>query len=201
MKKWLVVLLSVGLLFGMVGCNKKEENNIVPETDAMKFKKEYESYNGNQNSEGLKIELSISEENPIVYAGFDEIMEILKNGTGIIYFGFPTCPWCRNIVPVLIDAAKEQNIDKIYYLDPSSIRDNGTDQYEQLKSYLSNYLEVNSSGEKTLYVPDVYFVKYGKIVGHHLGSVNSQTSAYTPLTDIQHSELKLIYQNLIKNMQ
>ena len=45
----------------------------------------------------------------------EEIFDIL-DGTGIIYFGFPECPWCRNAVPVLLDAAEEVGIEKIYYI-------------------------------------------------------------------------------------
>ena len=202
MKKWLGILMSVILMFGVVGCDTKKEEIEEPiETDAMKFKTEYESYNHYQNSEGNSIVLSIPEDNPMVYASSTDVFNILESGTGIIYFGFPTCPWCRNIVPVLIEVAQEQNIDKVYYFDVSSIRSDDSSDYDRLKEYLNDYLESNGSGEKTLYVPDVYFIKKGEIVGHHLGSVNSQSEPYTALTESQHNELKTIYQNLIKNMQ
>ena len=55
-----------------------------------------------------------------------------------------------------------------------------------------NYLLENDNGEKTLYVPDVYFVKDGKIIGNHLSTVDSQTDPYTPLTEGQIKELELI---------
>ena len=45
------------------------------------------------------------------------------NSSGVIYFGFPECPWCRNAVSVLLDAASETGIDKIYYMNNRDDRD------------------------------------------------------------------------------
>lgn len=165
------------------------------QTDTMKIKKEYE----NLNSE-TGITMNINPGAKFEYATVEEQIERLKSGTGIIYFGFPKCPWCRNILPVLSDVAKE-NKQTIYYFNPSEIRDKTNESYRSLISILDPYLDTDDKGEKTLYVPDVYFVKDGKIVGHQLGSVKSQTNPTTPLTADQKQELKNIYQNLINKIK
>ena len=67
--------------------------------------------------------MEIDENNPFVYIEVDEVIEKLKKGTSVIYFGFPECPWCRNLVPVLVDAANELGVDKIYYYNAVKIRD------------------------------------------------------------------------------
>ena len=89
------------------------------ENDSVKFKNEYESLNNKDTGYNKKyLEMNIDEDNPIVYVEFDELINIIKNDTAIIYFGFPECPWCRNAVPVLLDVANELGIDKI---SPSSL--------------------------------------------------------------------------------
>lgn len=50
--------------------------------------------------------------------------ELLTDGDGAIYFGFPQCPWCRNAVPVMNEAAEAVNLDEIYYVNvPYHMRD------------------------------------------------------------------------------
>ena len=170
-------------------------NNNIVDTDAKKFKQEYEALDNNS------VVMNIDENNPIKYVNFDEVINILNSGTGIIYFGFPRCPWCRNIIPVLFEMASTNNIDTIYYFNPSDIRSNNDENYKKLVNILSDYLIENDNGEKTLHVPDVYFINNGEIVGHHLSTVDSQTSPYPPLTEEQTNELKNIYQGLFDKIK
>lgn len=192
MKKFLKISLCMMILFISTACGN---NNDVIDTDAKKFKQEYEALNNDT------VVMNIDENNPIKYVNFDEVIDILSSGTGIIYFGFPGCPWCRNIIPVLFEMASTNNIDTIYYFNPSNIRSNNDENYKKLVNILSDYLMENDNGEKTLYVPDVYFIRNGEIVGHHLSTVDSQTSPYTPLTKEQGDELKNIYQELFNNIK
>ena len=60
---------------------------------------------------------------PIKYLNYDEIFEILESKSGVIYFGFPECPWCRNIALPLVDSAMEYGLEKIYYLNNRLDRD------------------------------------------------------------------------------
>lgn len=211
MKKIVVCLFAVLLL---TGCGKQEL--LKEETDAIKFKNEYESINNVLNEDGSNryLKLEISEENPMKYVTPKEAIELLESKTGVLYIGFKECPWCRNAINPLIDAALEQGIDTIYYLDPKEIRDDalsgkpGTAEYEKLlemlDEYLNEYMYTNESGEtvsankKRLYVPDVFFVENGKIIGHHFKTVDSQKeSAKIPLTSNEREELKQIYIDLM----
>lgn len=189
MKKILSILSCLVLLVVITGCGSNNND------DALKFKSEYEALNSSS------VKMDISENNPIKYASFDEIVEVLTKGTGVVYFGFPGCPWCRNVIPVLFDVAKENNVDTIYYFNPREIRSNGDEAYQKLTTILNDYLEESDEGVKTLYVPDVYFVKDGKIMGNHLSTVSSQTDPYTALTEEQTLELKNIYQELFNKIK
>lgn len=180
MKK--VLVLGLSILF-LAGCSVKPIEDL--SNDGKRFSEEYST-------------IKVSEKNPMVYKTDKEIIDILKSGTGIIYFGFPECPWCQNAVPVLIEAAKEMDIKEIYYFDPKEIRANDTNTYKEIVKLLGDNLTSDENGNKKLYVPDVYFVSDGKIVGHHFKTVDTQTDPKnSPLTNDQKTELKNIYKGLI----
>lgn len=194
MKKKIIIII-VCFLLGLISgigfyCYQNE---------SIRFKLSYEYINYVEYSNGKKIEVSIPLDNKIKYLSEKELINFLKNGTGVLYFGYNTCPWCRNAVPILIDAIKEKKVDTIYYadihkLDISSIR-------EELYSLLNLYLEENDEGEKVLAVPDVYFIQNGNIVGEHRGTVDSYHNPYQKMTDSQKEELKTIYKNFIEEME
>lgn len=179
----LVLILLVCMIFGLI---------LFFRTDAEKFKSEYEKYNDSS------VKMEISKDNPIKYVEMNEVFDILENKTGVIYFGFPGCPWCRNMLPVLFEVARENNVDTIYYFNPKEIRTDTNNDYNKLKGILNEYLEINDEGEKVLYVPDVYFVKDGKIMGHHLSTVESQKDPSIELTIEQRNELKDVFNELFQ---
>ena len=123
MRRFINVLLVFVILLIIVGCGTKGSK--VKMTDAEKFKTEYESLNGEiRQKDGKKIKsLSISKNNPMKYASYDEVLDVIEKGTGIIYLGFPDCPWCRSALPVLLEAAEDYKIDTIYYIDMKNERD------------------------------------------------------------------------------
>lgn len=146
----LITLLIVGgfLLFNKP--DKKEENKPTPTADAIKFKGEYEK---------------VEEDNVFVYRSIEDIIKILENGKGIVYLGFPECPWCQAYVPYLNDVAKEVGISKIYYYNILNDRKEETDNYKKILELLGEYVEYDSEGNKRIYAPTVIFVDDGKIVG------------------------------------
>lgn len=192
---------------------KKEEV-----TDNIKFKEEYESLNGKLNDKNKEyVRVDIDEDNHMKYASFNEIVNILESGTGIIYFGFPECPWCRNAVPVLIDAANELGIDEINYFNALDMRDTrtlddegnivvekeSTKEYQKLVELMYDELPVyeglNDDTIKRIYFPTVVFVKDGEIVGLHVSTLDSQEDPYVKLSDDEYNELKQIYMDGIND--
>lgn len=115
----------------------------------------YEEYNG------------VDKNNVFTYIDVQDAIKLLKSGTGIICFGFPECPWCQAYFPILNEVAKENNVDTIYYYDIKEIRKENTAEYTQIVSLVKDYLYDDENGNKRVYVPDVYFVKDGKILGHN----------------------------------
>ena len=50
------------------------------------------------DNEKFSDEYGITTDNVFVYRTQDEILKILQHGTGIVYLGFPECPWCKAYV-------------------------------------------------------------------------------------------------------
>lgn len=88
-------------------------------TPAIEFKNEYEALNGKEIKNGkLYRELNIPKENPFVKTTPAKVLEKIKNGDDVIlYVGDPICPWCRSVLEQAVKSAKENNVDKIYYID------------------------------------------------------------------------------------
>jgi len=191
----------------------------IDNTDAKRFKEEYESLNDTvRESDGATYNnVSIPLENPMKYVTALEASEIIKNKTGIIYIGANWCPWCRNAVPIIIEAAKKNEIGQIYYFDASKIRDvkelkngkvittkEGTKEYykllDKLKDVLDPYEGLKDENIKRLYFPTMVFVMGGKVVATHTGTVESQKDPYKKLTNKEEKELLKIYEEAIEKI-
>lgn len=110
---------------------------------------------------------SVPIDNVFKYVTANEAIELLTSEQAIIFIGFKECKWCQSYAPILNEVASETNIDTIYYLNIKNDRKNNTDEYKALVAILKNYLYDDDNGNKRIYVPDVYFVKDGKIIGHN----------------------------------
>ncbi len=174
-------------------------------SDATKFYSEYGSVS------------DIKENNLYKYASKEQVLNILDHDTGVIYFGYSTCTWCKSMVSVLNDAASEAEVKEINYYDIKNDRDElvlnenneiitekqGTAFYrellKELDDVLSPYLLKDSEGkevdteEKRIYVPLVVFVKEGEAVFAHQNTIESQDDPMKKLTKKEEEELKAIY--------
>lgn len=192
MKKKIIIISVILVLLGIISF-------CLYQNDSIRFKISYEYINMVEYNNGKKIKISIPYDNRIKYLNEDNIMKYLKEETGIFYFGYNTCPWCRNAIPVLIDTVKENNIKTIYYIDIHKI--NISNIKKELFEYLGDNLREDEEGNKGLAVPDVYFIKEGKIIGNHIGTVDSYYNPYKEMTNAQKEELSNIYESFIKEMK
>ena len=62
--------------------------------------------------------------------------------------------------------AKENNIKEIYYYNIKEIRNNNTEKYKEMVKLLGDYLSYDDSSNKRIFVPNVVFVKNGKILAN-----------------------------------
>lgn len=143
MKKKLLLMITIICIIMLTGCKKE-----IP--DSEKFANEYDT---------------ITSDNYYVYKTSEEIIKILENGTGIVYLGFPECPWCQAYVPMLNEIADIEGLEKIYYYNIYEDRKNNTESYQKMVSIIEEHLKYDEEGNKRIYVPAVIAVSKGEIVG------------------------------------
>lgn len=205
-RRSILVIIAIVILLIITGCSydKKEEK-----ADSLKFKEEYESINGDviEGTDYKVRTLNIPEDNPIVYAEANDIISMMDNNeTFVVYFGFNSCPWCRSVLPVLLDVAKDLNLKKIYYVNVKDIRDRldvdedgniitvkeGSEGYigllARLDDVLEDYiLEVDGkeieTEEKRIYAPNVVSIVNGKAKELETGISDELDDPFMELTD------------------
>ena len=117
-----------------------------------------------------------------VYAEPAEILDIIDGGDGVVFLGFPECPWCQQLAPIIQEAAQSENIDKIYYLNIKESRANNDEVYQKLVTKLQDYLPKDDDGNPRISVPDVTAYRGGQIVGRFEQEAANDGEQVTPDT-------------------
>ena len=149
-KRILLIIIAIVIVLCVLFCLLKvykTEKEVIK--DNVKFSQEYGS---------------VSEDNVFCYKTIDEIINILEHGTGVVYLGFPECPWCKEYVIYLNEVAKNSGCDKVYYFNILNDRKDNTKKYQEIVNILKDYLPYDEEGNKRIYVPAVIAVKDGKII-------------------------------------
>lgn len=193
-------------------------------SDSRAFKREYEKLNGKKASDDYEYQsLSIDKKNKIKYVSLEEAEKIIKEGTGIVYFGMPECPWCRGMVPVLLESADCSCIENIYYVNMKEERNTyeikddepvetkeASEAYYSILSLLDEFLDVYKIKDengfehilqtKRVYLPTLVAVKDGIVKKVHTGSVelDASQSPYDELSDVQKSEMRAIVDEMVE---
>lgn len=181
MKKIIVLLVAILCLSG---CAKTDSLDIKAETADMKV------YNIDTDN---YLDISLADS-----------LKLLTKGTGVIYYGFATCPWCVDIVPILDEVAKSNN-QKVYYVD---VRKGGADlrvddnkDYMAVVDYLKGYLKLDDNKKPRLYVPHIFFVKDGKVVGEHANTIGDHNAKERELTTEERAQIVTILNDLFAKIK
>ena len=169
MKKLVICFLCIFMLLCTFGCEKKENTKV--NNNAVKFKKEYEDLNKDNNY----TKVSIKDNNYFVYITNDKLSKMLDNGTGFVFIGNKEDNESRNIVNVL----NYVNASAIYYIDINNL---SSDNKEVIKN------KINISVLK----PIVLGVLNGNIVKYQEGTGYGNKD----LSEDEQSDLKLIYDSI-----
>ncbi|NLA33922.1 MAG: hypothetical protein GX861_03585 [Tenericutes bacterium] len=170
-------LLLIALIIFVAGCEIKTVDEVKENTFALEYHLDFN--------------------HPYKYITPEEAIDFLQEGSGIIMFGFSSCPWCQSMVNILYEVAKDKNINEIYYLDIKKIREQNTEEYQQIVNILNDYLYEDKDNNKRIYVPDIYFLNEGKILGHDndLSILSGNVEEY--ITKEKEKEIKEKLLNLI----
>lgn len=193
MKKILCLMLALCLF----GCTKVESPNSSNQVGCDVT---------SECGEGEKADMSgydnfLSTDHNYLEVEMSDINEMFnKDETFVAYFGFSTCPWCIEILPVLNTVAQENNM-KVQYVN---IRPGGTDKefdirvdtnedYLEFVEIVKDTLGTTDEGIKRLFVPFVYFVKDGEIVAYREGTFDNHDAKERTMTNEEITELSEIY--------
>lgn len=216
------VLLVIGLCIFLV-INHKEEVL----SDAEKFKQEFEQYNGltYEDTNDKLIDVEIPNNNPFVYKTGKEIVEIMQSEDAYILFGYASCPLTRAAIEVLIETAKEENIDKIYYVDIKNMRDEyvpgegiipeqtkeGTEAYYEILNIFGSKLDkyyvasddnfyLFDTGVTRLLSPTLAAVSKGKVISMH-AELTDDYEENSELTEEEKEELSKDYKDVFESLK
>lgn len=216
------VLLVIGLCIFLV-INHKEEVL----SDAEKFKQEFEQYNGltYEDTNDKLIDVEIPNTNPFVYKTGKEIVEIMQSEDAYILFGYASCPLTRAAIEVLIETAKEENIDKIYYVDIKNMRDEyvpgegiipeqtkeGTEAYYEILNIFGSKLDkyyvasddnfyLFDTGVTRLLSPTLVAVSKGKVISMH-AELTDDYEENSELTEEEKEELSKDYKDVFESLK
>ena len=113
--------------------------------------------------------------------------------TFVVYFGYDTCEWCLDAVPVINDAAKETGYTVGYIntrANPAWQKNTDMDDYDLLIEKAGEFLDYDADGVRHLYAPTLFFIKEGKVVAIHEGTLEGHNARIRAMTAEEREELK-----------
>lgn len=145
----------------------------------------------------------VSNSNIFRYVSLDEALDIMNKESGIIYFGYSDCEWCKAYVKTLNKTAKSSGFRKIYYCDIKNDMEKKTDNYKKLIKELHNLLPIDNYGNEYMAVPYVLFVKDGKITNYddETSSVHGDITPSKYWTEFEVKELKTRLKDFMKEIK
>ncbi len=181
-----ILFILIILAFIYIG-NKDFGNNV--EIDNEKFDHDYPLVN---------------KDNVFTYVNAKEIYALLKNGSGIIFMGFPTNNWTGYYAQMLNDVAKEVGVTKILYYDFYEDRNMKNATYQSIVVKLSNFLPVLDEGNQDIYAPTLLIVKDGKIISFdsetsiNMGNIKPEEYWDSLKVGLKKNNLKMMLQDYLK---
>jgi len=139
MKKIISGIIFVILIIGFIVLGRKEYRT-AETTDNVLFSAEYQE---------------IDENNIFTYTNAPKVLSTLRNGSGIIFFGFKSNIWAGYYANILNSAAMDLGVTEIYYYDFLEDRKNTNGTYQSIVELLNDYVVVLDDGTKIGAVIDI----------------------------------------------
>lgn len=143
-----VIVITISLV-GAAWYLQQHRPQPTRQTDAARFQAEYPR---------------VAADNRFVYARDVAVLDVLEHGTGVVFLGYPQCPWCQRLSEYVDQAARAEGVDMVHYLNIRQARASKNETYQKLVARLAPYLSKDENGQPRIFVPDVTIVKRGSIV-------------------------------------
>ena len=157
-------------------------------------KSDMSGYEGFEDTEHVFYDMSVK-----------DAAEAMDEGkTFAVYFGFAKCPWCIAVLPILNETAKEAGLTVGYVdtrKDPSWQSNIDIDDYDLFTERFGEYLDYDDNGILHLYTPHVFFIRDGKTVFEHSGSLEGHIAYEREMSQEEKEELREIYRQGFQAMK
>lgn len=172
MRKLMTFFLTSTLLFGCTTV-KPSSTSTVQKEETTSFVQQYTDLD-QQTTQLVQMEK-------------ENLQDFLNYGTGIIFFGFPECPWCQAYLPMLDTVLKETQAQAYYYniyVDKSADRPFYDEVSQILKtnniSGNENVIHYTNEGKPVIYMPLTLFIEKGRIVAFEDESNTNDAKVVSP---------------------
>lgn len=143
----------------------------------------------------------LPEENNFYYMEKDAVETLLLHGTGILFLGFPECPWCQAYVPQLNEVLASNDAKAAYYniykdkTEDRTFYDQIAADVESINDTGSQIIQYNNDGKQVIYMPLVLFIKNGRIIAYNNETSTTDSKVIQPAdywTEEKKSALKAL---------
>lgn len=140
----------------------------------------------------------VSKDNVFKYAEEEKVYDIIKKGEGIIFMAFKENEWSNYYAKILNDAAKENNIQTIYYYDFLVDREKQSVTYKKIVKYLESYLKQNDLGEINVNAPCLVVLKNNVVMAYddETSSISATTKPRDYWNQINIENKKMYFNNI-----
>ncbi len=115
---------------------------------------------------------------------------LVNKKQGMYYFGFPTCPWCLELLPVL-DTELEQAQTTAYIVNTRA------DNYTKNEDLLLNEFYKKYTKDKDLSVPFVVAINSSQEVKVHVGTLKVHDASKNKMSNKQKQKLSSLLNEFI----
>ncbi len=185
--KFIKLLIISIICFTLVGCGTTEE----------KVEYDKSTFNVIEDLKTVSVDMFVytdfnDPDHVFRKLSFNEALRLYdEEGTGILFYGYPTCGVCPMVLPSLNEAAKTVN-SQIYYVDLNSETINEADM-EHFEDLAHDHLYLEDDGTRSFRVPMVVVVINGEIVDSHIGHLGAKGST---LDEGEKAELQSFYEDM-----
>ena len=119
--------------------------------------------------------------------------------TVILFYSFTDCPYCIEARPILEEVLEGSDIP-VYYVDVAREERNvDNENYLAVYNHFKDIIE--GQGYDKIYMPSVFFIKDGEVLGMHVGTVDNHNPKEALMNETQVAELSTIYTNYYNNIK
>lgn len=137
------------VILAFIYLGTKDYNLVTYTTDGERFNGDYDE---------------IPRNNPFIYLNSTELIELLNNGSGIVFMGNKENIWSKSYAKYLYEIASDIDVEKIYYYDVKKVKLLKNRNYYNIIKALEGKLIETDDSVNNLFSPSLYIIKDGEVV-------------------------------------